>query len=225
MNAVERLRRDHTTLRAKLGVLETALQVGPEPWYALREVCFTLARQLRDHIRREEELVAASRKALTPKILAEVVLEHQEEPGHLRTITRLFVSESSHSLQRIGPALTNVIRALRHHMDEEEAELFPILERTLAESAPPVPAAPAPPLQETMTVNRVIQEFPHTQPVFERLFINIKMEGCGCLDEVAWRHGMDSRELLERLEEAIGSCGCGTHASADVAGTESETRV
>ena len=53
---------------------------------------------------------------------------------------------------------------------------------------------------ETMTVNRVVQEFPAARPVFERLFINIPVEGCTCLDAVAWRHGLESRELLEQLE-------------------------
>jgi hemerythrin-like domain-containing protein len=208
MNAVERLRRDHAMLRTTLSVLETGLQMGPEAWSVLRQMCFTLSRQLRDHIRREEELVAASRKALDPRILAEVALEHRDEPAHLRAITRLFVSEPTHSLERVGPALTNVIRALRHHMDEEEAELFPVLERTLTASDAQELSPLEPAIRETMTVNRVLQEFPQTRQVFERLFINIQMEGCGCLDEVAWRHGMDSRELLERLQEAIDSCQC-----------------
>ena len=58
-------------------------------------------------------------------------------------------------------------------------------------------------LSETMTVNRVLHAFPKTQRVFNRLFINVPLEGCTCLDEVAWRHGLDSRELLTSLEEAI----------------------
>ena len=208
MRAIERLRRDHKILRAKLSVLESALQMGPETWYVLREVCFTLARQLRDHIRREEALVAACRKALTPKVLAEVVVEHKDEPQHLRTINRLFTVEPTESLDHIEPALREVIHGLRHHMDEEERELFPVLERALADAETAEPAAPAGHVDETMTVNRIVNEFPGTRPVFERLFINIPMEGCGCLDEVAWRHGMDARELLENLERVIGACGC-----------------
>ena len=61
---------------------------------------------------------------------------------------------------------------------------------------------------ETMTVNRVVQEFPGTRPVFERLFISVPMEGCTCLDEVAWRHGLEAEELLEALETAVQSCAC-----------------
>ena len=216
MNAIERLRRDHRILRSKLDVLEAGLQMEGDTWYVLREVCFTLSRQLRDHIKREDDLVVACRKAMNPKILAEVVVEHKDEPAHLRTINRLFVSEAGHSLERIKPALTDVIHGLRHHMAEEEVELFPILERVLQEreaATPSVAPLTKHHVDEEMTINRIVQQFPTTKPVFERLFINVLMEGCTCLDEVAWRHGMEAKELLQRLEEAIAACRCGQRAA------------
>ena len=147
---------------------------------------------------------------MSPKMLAEVVVEHQNEPQHLRTINRLFVSEPGHSLDRIKPALLDVIQGLRHHMAEEERGLFPILERVLTaqEAKPRDPPASKTQLDEAMTVNRVIQQFPRAKSVFEELFINVPMEGCACLDEVAWRHGMDSRELLQALERVIAQCRC-----------------
>ena len=203
MKAVERLTRDHQLLRAKLDVLESALKMGSETWFVLREVCFTLGRQLRDHIKREEALVTACRKAMNPKVLAEVSVEHHDEPEHLRTINQLFMQESGHDLERIKPSLTQIIAGLRRHMAQEEAALFPILERELTGHVC-VPEAPsAGPLDERMTVNRVLHEHPDAQAAFERLFINVPLEGCSCLDEVAWRHGMDSRELLEQLEQTI----------------------
>ena len=219
MRAVERLRRDHAILRSKLDVLEAALRMGPETWFVLREVCFTLSRQLRDHIKREEDLVAACRKAITPPVLAEVVVEHRDEPAHLRTINRLFLSESGHALDRIRPALQEVIHGLRHHMASEEAELFPMLERVLSEHDVPEPGeTPRARLDETMTVNRVIQVCPGARPVFERLFVNVPMEGCSCLDEVAWRHGMESRELLAKLEDVMASGGEPQEANRDPQG-------
>ena len=212
MNALERLRRDHVILRAKLDVLENMLRMEGDAWFVLREVSFTLARQLRDHIKREEQLVVLGRQALNPKVLAEVALEHHDEPQHLRTIHRLFVSEPTHTLERIKPALLEVIMGLRRHMAEEEAELFPVLERVLAmhEEAAAVFPTPRASLDETMTVNRVVQRFPSTKPIFERLFINVPLEGCTCLDEVAWRHGMEACDLLSTLETAISSCQCAT---------------
>ncbi len=198
MNAVERLRRDHALLRSKLDVLESALKMGPETWYVLREVCFTLSRQLRDHIRREEELVAACRKAMNPKVLAEVSVEHHDEPQHLRTINRLFVRASQHSLEQITPVLTEVIHGLRRHMTEEERELFPLLERTLAEHGQfnESTTSGSNRLEEVMTVNCVIQQYPRTKPLFERLFINVSMKAARVLmkwpGSGAWKRGISS---------------------------------
>lgn len=214
MKTVERLRRDHALLRSKLDVLEAALGMGPATWYVLREVCFTLARQLRDHIRREEELVAACREAIDPTALAEFAVEHRDEPAHLRTINRLFLSESGQSLERIRPALTEVIRGLRRHMEEEERELFPILERVCGEQAPSAPPEPPMRFDETMTVNRILHECPEAKPVFDQLLISVSLEGCACLDEVAWRHGLEARELLAKLEAVVTSCEYAAPAAA-----------
>lgn len=207
MNAVKRLKRDHQLLRAKLDVLESALRIGPEAWFVLREVCFTLSRQLQNHIRREEALFEAGRGVVGAEQLSRITTEHQEEPRQLRALNRLFVEETGHSLEHLRPALTTVIATLRRHMAEEEAELFPALEPVAEALAVPEPAEPleASRLTEVMTVNRIVQEFPHARQVLERFFINIPLEGCSCLDEVAWRHGMESRELLDALEAVIHS--------------------
>ncbi|MBI4341052.1 MAG: hemerythrin domain-containing protein [Candidatus Omnitrophica bacterium] len=237
MTAIERLKRDHRVFRSKLGVLEAILKMEGDNWFVLRELCFTLSRQLRDHIQREDDLVAACREAMipppaggsgtlpnprsgsasglpagggmNPKVLAEVVVEHHDEPEHLRTINRLFVSEHGHTLERIRPVLHEVIQGLRRHMAEEERELFPIIERTLAAKESQATAAqPAGVVDEGMTVNRILHDYPATRSTLESLFVNIPAEGCECLDEVAFRHGMEPQELLKTLEEVIGSCGC-----------------
>ena len=205
MNAIERLKRDHGLLRSKLDIIERVLEMGSSAWYVLHELSFTLARQLQDHLKREEALVVACRRYLPPHVLAEVSSEHHDEPIHLRTINHLFISQAGHSLDRIRPILRDVIRGLRHHMGEEETHLFPLLERLLTPQQALIGGSPPPSsrLDETMTVNHVVRMFPGTRRVFERLFINPVMEGCTCLDEVAWRHGLDGRQLLSLLEEAV----------------------
>ena len=211
MNAVERLKRDHGILRAKLSVLEGALQMGPETWFVLREVCHTLSRQLQDHIKREEELVRACKEAVTEAAWTHLTVEHTDEPQWLRTVNRLFIEKQGHSLAVITPVLTRFIHGLRAHMDEEEAELFPLLERVLTAreaQAPTAAEAAGSHLDEVMAVNRVLREFPATKRVFDSLFVNVPFEGCDCLDEVAWRRGMESQTLLELLEKAIGTCAC-----------------
>jgi iron-sulfur cluster repair protein YtfE (RIC family) len=208
MKAIERLKRDHAILRSKLDVLEAGLRMGLDTWYVLREVCFTLARQVRNHMQREEDLVMACRKAMKPHMLAEMAVEHRDEPEHLRAINRLFVEAHGHTLERIRPTLTEVIQGLRRHMTEEERELFPILERELIVREPAkaqTQQMAETPLRECMTVNGVLHLYPSAKGVFERLFVNIPYEGCDCLDEVAWRRGMDVQELLEELAQASSS--------------------
>ena len=56
-------------------------------------------------------------------------------------------------------------------------------------------------LSETMTVQEVMRRYPNTRSVLEGLFIDHRFEGYDCLDEVAWRHGMESWKLLALLEE------------------------
>ncbi len=205
MNAVERLRRDHTILRAKLSVLEGALTMGSETWFVLREICHALSRQLQDHIKREEELVTACKEALPDDVLAHLTVGHKDEPALLRTINRLFIEEQGHSLASIRPSLTRLILGLRGHMDEEEAELFPAIEGVLSDHEAAEVQEPLPPvrLREEMTVNHVLHTYPQTKPLLERLFINVPYEGYDCLDEVAWRRGMDCCQFIGLLEEAI----------------------
>jgi len=205
MNAIDRLKRDHQILRAKLDVLEGALQMGPEIWFVLRDVCYTLSRQLQDHIKREEELVRACKDALREDALTHLTVEHKDEPQLLRTVNRLFIEEQDHSLAAIKPALTRLIHGLRAHMDEEEVELFPVLERVLASKGASIAREPrvTSHITEVMAVNRVLREFPPTRRVFDSLFVNVPFEGCDCLDEVAWRRGMEAQDLINKLEAVI----------------------
>ena len=210
MNAVERLRRDHVILRAKLSVLEGALTMGPETWFVLREVCYTLSRQLANHIKREEALVQACRDALAEGVLTHLAVEHKNEPELLRTINCLFVDQWGHSLEVIRPDLLRLVQGLRTHMAEEEAELFPVLKRVLAAREPTLAREPQPTsrITEIMAVNWVLREFPATRRIFDSLFVNVLFEGCDCLDEVAWRRGMEAQDLISRLEAVIATCRC-----------------
>lgn len=209
MNAVELLKRDHAILRAKFSVLEGALQMGPEAWFVLRNVCYTLSRQLQNHMEREEELVRACQEALTEAALTHLTVEHKDEPELLRMINRLFVDEQSHSLMVIKPALMRFIHGLRAHMDEEEGELFPVLERVLASREASFVRTQQATSHVTgvMAVNRILREFPATKRVFDSLFVNVPFEGYDCLDEVAWRRGMEAEDLIDQLEAVISSPG------------------
>lgn len=214
MKAIERLKRDHVILRAKLDVLESALRLGPDTWFVLREMCYTLSRQLQQHIRREEGLVAQCRAALTAQQAQQLRLEHRDEPERLRALNRLFLREHGRSLTQVAPVLRAMIKGLRQHMDEEERELFPVLERDTQEQEAGPMRAESSVLNEVSTVNSLIRKYPTTKSVFEQLFVNIPYEGADCLDEVAWRHGLEAGELINRLEQVIGSASCLRSSSA-----------
>jgi len=210
MRAIDRLKRDHTILRSKLDVLEGALRLTPpSTWFVVRELCYTLSRQLQDHIRREEELVTACRQRLSPDVRSHVRLEHDEEPQLLRTVNHLFIEEGGKAVEQIRGVLGELIPRLRRHMDEEEAELFPAIEEMLGdqEESSAQESSTAVKLHEEMTVNHILHTYPQTKLLLERLFINVPYEGYDCLDEVAWRRGMDCGQLFLLLEEAI-SVGC-----------------
>lgn len=201
METLERLRRDHALLRAKLTLVENVLRMGPEAWLALREMSFSLLRQLQDHVAREDALVQRCRCRLDPKVQAPVEAEHEQEPAALQALNDRLLAPVEGDFPKLAAGLTEVIGRLRRHMDVEEATLFPLLEQELA-AAPAASGAPGP-LEATTTVNRAVRQFPSTRPVLERLFVNVPLEGCECLDEVAWRHGMEYHELAEALTAAL----------------------
>ena len=206
MDAVDCLKRDHQTFRATLSALDAALHVGPEAWPVLRGMCFTLSRRLQRHMQREEVLMQACRHVINPRVLAAFAREHQEQSERLRTLNRCFGGQGGGHVDDLTPAVMQSIHTLRSHLEKEEAELFPVFEQALqALGLPAVHGEAARRVHKDMTVNRVLHDYPATRPVFTRLCVSAPDEGCACLDEVAWRHGMDSQELLRQLERAAAS--------------------
>jgi hypothetical protein len=182
------LQHDHAILRAKLDALESALNLGQETWFVLRELCHSLAGQFGDHLRREDAELIGAPRAGRPEAVNRLLCEHQDQPRQFRAVNRLFVSEPRPAFGMVEANLRELIRRLRRQLDDEEATVFPLIDRRV---------------QETMTVNRVLREHPEIRPVFDELSVSVPYEGCDCLDEVAWRRGLDSHALAEELERAI----------------------
>ena len=134
-------------------------------------------------------------------------IEHHDEPQMLRLINHLFIEERDRAMEQATADLQMLIPRLRNHMAKEEAELFPAIERVLADQGEIGGEEPLGPLGlwEERTINSVIHEYPEAKAVFDRFFINVLCEGYDCLDEVAWRHGMDCGRLLQSLEQSIAS--------------------
>lgn len=208
MNAINRLKRDHSIFRSKLNVLESALRMGQDAWFVLRAECFSLAKQLEGHAQREEGLSASCHAVPSHGRPSASFADHMMESRHLAFINRFLIEQPSRLLKRIEPTITRFVSIFRGRMDRQESTVFPIVEETLVPSKvnqlflkkeEGLPWG----LSETMTVGEVVACYPAAGPVLERLFIDQTFERYDCLDEVAWRHGMESQELLARLEEEL----------------------
>jgi hypothetical protein len=103
--------------------------------------------------------------------------------------------------ESLRPAITVFIADFQQRMDHQETMVFPLLEDALVLRE--LRQAQEGLLNEVMTVQEVVTRYPRAKAVLERLFMDSAFERYDCLDEVAWRHGMESGELLGLLEEAI----------------------
>jgi hypothetical protein len=54
-----------------------------------------------------------------------------------------------------------------------------------------------------MTPNAIVRVHPETRAVFESLADGRWFDWSECLDEVAWSHGLDFEELVDRLHRAM----------------------
>jgi hypothetical protein len=61
------------------------------------------------------------------------------------------------------------------------------------------PALEPPSISMTMSANEILQRYPQARSAFDQLRINRLREGYESVDELAWRHGVDAEEFLERL--------------------------
>lgn len=189
MDMAETLRQDHASLRRKLALLASVLQMGPEARFVLREMCFSLQRLLQEHIEREQQLMAAA-----GRIHAN---EHTQTLLRLRGVNELLLGGVRASVPRVIVRLSHLIDDLEPQMAAQE--------HALADLGAPWPAGSRVdvPISGAMSVNEILCRYPHAQPLFEQFHINRLQEGYESVDELAWRHGLDASQLLERLRQAV----------------------
>ena len=214
MSLTEMLRRDHQLLRRKLEFLESAMQLAPETQFVLREMCWSLAHMLTEHIRHENEVLRpySNRiKAFTHWWMAQ---DHADQQIVLRDINALLLGGMKAPISRVVPPLTHLIEELREHMEEEEREVFPMVYCLASQhpQAPPPLTALSPVITEAMTVNHVLKTHPRAREIFQAFQIDCDADGLHCLDELYWRRGIDVQTLLhvlnksERTSAAVQPC-------------------
>lgn len=194
------LRKDHEVLRRKLETLEGALQVAPQAPHMLRELCFSLAKLLNAHIAREARAVRPYRHRLARVLQERTHHDHANQRLILRDLNAL-LRQGHVPTSVVASRLSHLIDELREHFSEEERYVFPCVDH--AEALRPEQAhAPEPLITEGMSANAIVRTYPETAQVLERHGICCGIDGCDCLDELAWRRGLDVDTLLAELRAA-----------------------
>lgn len=134
MNALNRLKAEHRRLLSMMAALESALAMGASAWFVLRQVCFSVSKQLDEHVKGEEQLFAVCDRVLR-HVDAEDDLElpaaHQDASEQLQHITRFLWTGAETSIEDVRPRLTRVLATVRYQMHEQETRVFPLLERVM----------------------------------------------------------------------------------------------
>jgi len=203
MTVTTMLKKDHEVLRRKLEFLETALQVAPQSVFVLRDMCHSLTKMLEAHIRREEQAMAPYSNRIRAILQYQAGEDHADQRTVLRDVNTMLLGGIKMPTSIVVDRLSHLIEELREHMAEEEREIFPAIDK--AEEAvrlgATVPLSPL--ITEQMSANAVMRAFPATRPVFEKHGIQCGCEGCDCLDELAWRRGLDAKALVKELQDAV----------------------
>ncbi len=126
---IDELKKDHALLCGELDVLKKAEGDNNAPsWQMLQEICARLSIGLRDHMRWEESLLPNYR-SLGAAALAQPrcpSIDHYGDYRYLQVITRYIALEDRpFLLNNRYHLLVDFLRGLRHHMDEQEAQLVP----------------------------------------------------------------------------------------------------
>lgn len=201
MNPVMRLQRDHDLIQRQVRMLEGLLELGEQAWFALRQVCFTLAQHVRHHIESRQRIIDEASAMCPESGLTALAIKQGDERAILSQIHRLFIDSQEQRVAGIKASLQTHLAVLQSQLISEKQALFPVLEKIfnseLACGGRP-DEAPSP-VSETMTLRRLLDKFPQCESVFDSLFINCTLEQTTCLDELAWRHGLQFEDLVKRL--------------------------
>lgn len=202
--------REHRHFRAKFAAMSAAGHLWPESKWVIREVGFSLLRQLQLHSQREARLATACYLALGragSSELQRLSIDHSVECRTLRHINRGLDKPIHEMPQYISFLIQQASDQCSHQIVKQERQFFPLLECVLRlkRSEAGNPGACQAGLDSAMTGSEVVERFPAAREVFESLSVDIGLEGYYPLEEIAVRRGLRSRQLLEALERGIGA--------------------
>ena len=136
MKTLDSLLHDHERFRLLLDALDAALDLRADTQFVIRELCFTLSERLRDHMRRECELIGSCHGPLGAKELTSLAEGHSDEAHSLRqALWALTDGDSTQAVARAEGVLELAVVQFRYHLDAQEYKLFPALAWSLKEEA------------------------------------------------------------------------------------------
>lgn len=135
MSLTAPLRNDHQALRSRLGLLKGAMRVAPEAQFALRELCWSLARLLEAHIEREGQVLASYSNETQALARARITHDCADQHIVLRDVNALLLNGLRTPLGTVVPRLAHLVEELEECVEEEEREVFPMVDRIAEEEA------------------------------------------------------------------------------------------
>jgi hemerythrin superfamily protein len=142
-DAIALLKADHRTVD---GLFKQFEETGERALKKRQALVTKMLRELVTHTHIEEEVFYPFVRSLSKKLNDEVLEALEEHHGAKATLAELQVMDPSH--ERFGAKVTVLIENVRHHVKEEEHELFPTVRRSasrrdLIDLAPALEAARA----------------------------------------------------------------------------------
>jgi len=121
MNAIELLKTDHETVEALFQQVESS-DTSEHP-----AIFAQINAELRAHAHIEETIFYPSLQEEGSDELIEITSEALQEHQQMKTFLGE-LSVASSDAEKFEPLLTKLIQDVRHHVEEEEGEMFPMVE-------------------------------------------------------------------------------------------------
>jgi len=126
MDAVTLLRNDHKTVE---GLFKKFEKAGPNAHKTKRDLVERIIEELSTHAAIEEQVLYPAARRAVPEA-EEDVLDALEEHHVVKwTLSELDGMDADD--ERFTPKVTVLIESVRHHVQEEEGELFPMLRKAM----------------------------------------------------------------------------------------------
>jgi hemerythrin-like domain-containing protein len=123
MDAVQLLKEDHRTVESHFQEFERAGSGGGS---RKGELCTMIAHELQVHTKIEEEIFYPAMESHERQLITEARKEHQQVDQILGELQRLQPTD-----QQLDSKMRQLIQDVKHHVQEEEGQLFPAAEREL----------------------------------------------------------------------------------------------